>query len=210
MTYVETGDYAAAEREYREAIRRTPYHPYLYYNLAVLLHRINRKTDAMVEYNLAVRAFEDQAATALDHSRRWTEDGNTAQARKAAERRATLLKNEAEAHNALGALFQAKGNAKRARTEYEAARQLDPDLLLASYNMGILEAKKNPDRAIELWRDTLAKDSTYAPSHMRIAEVYRKQRKFEEAAAEYREVLRLQPDSEAKARLAEVLGAGRK
>ena len=90
--------------------------------------------------------------------------------------------------------------------EYEAARQLNPDLLLATYNLGVLEAKKDPDAAIQLWRETLGKDSDFVPSRMMLADVYLKQRKFAESAAEYEAVLRLQPESDAKDRLPEVLG----
>ncbi len=207
LTYVERGDYAAAEREYREAIRRTPYQPYLYYNLGVLLHRINRKSEARTEYNLAIKVFEDQAKIALDHAGRFAEDGNTVEAQRSDQRRATLLKNEAEAYNALGAIAQAEGHASKARAAYEAATIHDPDLLLANYNLAILDARKAPDTAIGLWRKVLTKDKDYLPAHQRLAEALQRLGKFEESVAEYREVLRLQPDSsDAKSGLPEVLG----
>lgn len=206
LTLVEQGDYAAAEKEYREAIRRTPYHPYLYYNLGVLLHRINRKGDARTEYNLAIQTFEDQARIAQEHAARFSEDGDAEEVAMAEQRRATLLKNEAEAYNALGAIAQAEGHAGKARSAYEAAAMHDPELLPATYNMGILDVKKNPRNAIALWQKVLAKDKDYLPAHQRLAETWQRLGKFEESAAEYREVLRLQPDSsDAKARLPEVL-----
>src|SRR4051812_27343302 len=39
LTYIEMGNNSAAEAEYRAAIKKTPEHPYLYYNLGVLLQR---------------------------------------------------------------------------------------------------------------------------------------------------------------------------
>ena len=193
--------------EYREAICRTPYHPYLYYNLGVLLHRINRKPEARTEYNLAIEAFENQARIAAEHATRFSEDGNTAEAQLSEQRRATLLKNEAEPYNALGALAQAEGRSAKARAAYESAAAHNPDLLLAAYNLGILDAKKSPDKAIALWRKVLAKDKDYLPAHQRLAETWQRLGKFEESATEYREVLRLEPDSSvAKAHLPEVLG----
>ena len=207
LSYVERGDYATAEKEYREAIRRTPYQPYLYYNLGVLLQRINRKSDARTEYGLAIRTFEDQARIAMEHATRFSEDGDVAGAQTSEQRRATLLKNEAEAYNALGVLEQAEGRAKKARAAYEAAVKHNPDLLLPTYNLGILDAKKSPDTAIGLWQKVLAKDRDYLPAHQRLAETMQRLGKFQESADEYREVLRLQPDnSDARWRLPEVLG----
>jgi tetratricopeptide (TPR) repeat protein len=207
LTFVEKGDYAAAEAEYREAIRRTPYQPYLYYNLGVLLHRINRKADAKTEYNLAITVFEDQAKIALEHETRFSEDGDATEAQRSRDRRATLLKNEAEAYNALGALAQANGHASKARDAYNAAIMHNPDLPLPPYNLGILNEKKNPDTAIGLWQKVLAIDKDYLPAHQRLAETWHRLGKFEESAAEYREVLRLQPDNlDTKSRLPEVLG----
>lgn len=82
LTYAEQGAYGAAEREYREAIAVAPvgvrvrserdnpcFHgkevmvvtrPYLYYNLAILLHRLNRLPEAQRQLCLAAESFRAQ------------------------------------------------------------------------------------------------------------------------------------------------------
>ncbi len=148
--------------------------PYLYYNLGVLLHRINRRSEARTEYKLAITVFEDQAKIALAHAGLFSGDGDPVEALRSEHRRATLLrKNEAEAYNALGALAHAEGHAGKARAAYAAAMMHDPDLLVATYNLGILDARKVPDTAIGLWGKVLAKDKDYLLAHERLAEALR-------------------------------------
>ena len=195
LTFVEQGDYARAEKEYREAIRRTPYQPYLYYNLGVLLHRINRKADAKAEYKLAIQWFERQSDLALDHSGQFSEEGKTDEANEFNDRSKTLLRNEAEAWNALGAIAQAEGHENDARKDYVLAASHNDRLLLANYNLGVLEAKKHPDTAIGLWKKVLAEDPKNLPAHQQLAKIYLRQGKFAESAAEYREVRQLQPEN---------------
>ena len=51
LAYIERGDFGAAEREYRAAIATDPLQPYLYYNLGLLLHRMNRLNEAKGLYS---------------------------------------------------------------------------------------------------------------------------------------------------------------
>jgi Flp pilus assembly protein TadD len=62
---IENGDYAAAEREYCEAIALDSSVPYVYYNLALLLNRMNRRSEAEAAYGKA-RDVYDASAGARD------------------------------------------------------------------------------------------------------------------------------------------------
>ncbi len=136
LTYIEMGDNAAAEAEYRAAIRRAPDRPYLYYNLGILLERINRRKAAEQAFRDAILRFEQQAESYRTRAARL--NAELADAATAVQEAETVLRNEGEAYNALGALFQAEGKKKQARQNYEKALSLNDKLYAATYNLGNL------------------------------------------------------------------------
>jgi tetratricopeptide (TPR) repeat protein len=144
LTYIEMGDNAAAEAEYRAAITRTPEHPYLYYNLGVLLQRINRRGEAGKLFQEAIAKFEQQAAIyrqrAADLNREdsFGHPDAKPEAALAEQQARTGLRNEGEAYNALGALWQARGKIAKARTSYQRALALNAELSAARYNLAVL------------------------------------------------------------------------
>lgn len=201
LTHIESGDYQAAEREYREAILRAPYHPYLYYNLGLLLQRLNRNRDAESEYRRSLEKFNEQMVRYHGRALRWARVGKEEESQLAFLRERILRKNQAEVHNALGSLWQGRGKNDRAERHYLAAAKLNPNLLPARYNLGLLymhmaSKKKGSGKledAIRLWEETLEKDAGYVPSRLKLAEAYRVQERFADADEQYREVLRLRP-----------------
>jgi tetratricopeptide (TPR) repeat protein len=152
LTYIEMGNNAAAEAEYLKAIQRAPGHPYLYYNLGVLLQRINRRADAERYFKEAIAKFKAQAKTyrrradllnaedAVDHS------SAKAAADSALDEEAITLRNEGEAHNAMGAWWQAGGNSAKARSRatasYTEALRLNPQLHAARYNLAMMALRE--------------------------------------------------------------------
>jgi tetratricopeptide (TPR) repeat protein len=129
LTYLETGDYAAAQEKYREAIARAGDQQtgYLHYNLGLLDHQLGRRKEARIEYETALKLFKEQMA--LEGSR------------NDAERAAVFRNDAAEAYNALGALSVAEGKRKQAAEDYEQSLQLNPDLAAARNNLDLLEGR---------------------------------------------------------------------
>jgi tetratricopeptide (TPR) repeat protein len=148
LTYIEMGDNASAEAEYRAAIKRTPQHPYLYYNLGVLLQRINRHADAERSYLDAIAKFEEQAeayrvrAALLNAEETAEHPAAKAAASVALAEAATTLRNEGEAYNALGALWQAARKSAKAKNSYAKALDLNPQLSAARYNLAMLALRE--------------------------------------------------------------------
>jgi tetratricopeptide (TPR) repeat protein len=148
LTYIEMGDNVAAEAEYRAAIERTPEHPYLYYNLGVLLQRINRRAEAGKLFLGAIAKFEQQAATyrrraaGLNVEDAAGHPDAEAEAALAEQQARTALRNEGEAYNALGALWQAGGKIAKARNSYQRALAMNAKLSAARYNLGVLAARQ--------------------------------------------------------------------
>jgi tetratricopeptide (TPR) repeat protein len=134
LTYLEAGDYAAAQEKYREAIAKAGDQQtgYLHYNLGLLAHQLGQRKEAQREYETALRLFEEQMARE--------------EARNAPERAVVFKNDAAEAYNALGALWVAQGKRKQAAAAYEKSLKLNPDLAAARKNLELLEGRKQPKR----------------------------------------------------------------
>lgn len=213
LTHIEEGNSAAAESDYRAAIERTPYHPYLHYNLGLLLQRLNRKREAQAAYEDAVGRFREQIARHEKRAAEWEQAGHKAEAARALDQVRVLRLNEAEAHNALGSLRQARGDRRKAEQEYGASLSLNPKLAAASYNLGLLlmeMAGRNPKKpgyrkAVESWREAAQNDPDFYPAHVELARAYSGESEWPRAEAEFRRAMDLMPaSSAARAGLAEV------
>jgi tetratricopeptide (TPR) repeat protein len=126
LTDIETGDYPAAQRKYREAIEKAGEQQtgYLHYNLGLLAHQLGQKKEAEKEYETALKLFEDQMK--MEESRN-------------APERVTVFKNDAaQAYNALGALWASEGKRKQAADAYEQSLKLNPELEAARHNRDLL------------------------------------------------------------------------
>jgi len=140
LVYIEMGDNAAAEAVYRAAIQRTPRHPFLYYNLGILLQRVNRRSEAEASFLAAIQRFEEQAQDYRKRAASLTADNQQARAEAGLDLQEaeTAVRNEGEAYNALGALWQGEGKASKAKKGYESALQRNASLYAAQYNLGVL------------------------------------------------------------------------
>jgi len=77
-----------------------------------------------------------------------------------------------------------------------AAAQLDPGNPDAQFNLGVffLQNQHWPD-ATRCFAATLRLQPEFVPAHIHLAETLVKQGKFNEAAAQYRDALRMDPNS---------------
>ena len=164
LTLVEHGAYGEAENTYREAIAMTPLgeqfkddenacfagkrrlivaRPYLYYNLGVLLQRVNRLGEAQTAYCLAAASFRMRLA------RLGTNGGLDEKWREAARI------NLADVQNSEGVLFQMRGKRKQAEAQFKRALEGNPGLLAAKFNLGRLKEKKERETAKQLYREVV-------------------------------------------------------
>jgi hypothetical protein len=138
LAYVEHGNYNAAETEYREAIRLTPvaeavtadvdnpcFHghsimvgarPYLYYNLGVLLQRLNRLPEAKQQYCLADASFQMEQTQVGSVGPQGNADEQLTGLRAIA-----AAVNRVDVDNSLGVLFESLKKNKEARVQFQNA-----------------------------------------------------------------------------------------
>ena len=143
LALIEKGDYSAAEREYRDAIATQPLQPYLYYNLALLFHRTNRKSDARAMYQKALDIYRPAIAALDAHASEW-KDLSPRDASLAADRAKIYQLNQAEVQNALGIVLASESNISGARDMYGNALKLNEDLCIARDNWAQMEQSTVP------------------------------------------------------------------
>lgn len=210
LALTEKGEYSRAVAEYREAIRLKPHYPFLYCNLGLLLHRLNRLEEARRTYIRAIEEFEEQEAELqlrrdrLSALARGRGSWESLKAEEFTKRVASYRRNKAEALNALGAILERQGAYDLARQRYHAALKVNPDLFAARHNLGLLDFGRYHEtgrkdtaslsRAVEAWAENVGRNPKYLPSLLSLAAAQAERRDYEAAARFYREAHRLQPD----------------
>ena len=128
---------------------------------------------------------------------------------------AMRIKDTSDVHVSMGDLAYKQGNVETARSEYAKALQMDPESGAALRQTGIFKlhendiagANKDLSRALiinskdkeaglalqKIWQGQVAKNPTSANAHLGLARAYQLSEELPAAQAEYREVVKLDP-----------------
>ena len=94
--------------------------------------------------------------------------------------------NYPTAHHWYAYYLAAMGRLDEALAEIKRAQELDPQSLIINTDVGqLLHFSRRDDEAIEQLRRTIEMDRGFVMAHHRLAEVYERMGRFEEAAAEF-------------------------
>lgn len=191
LSHMYLGEFERAEKEYLSAIQLAPDYPYLHYNLARVLQLNGKLSESEEEFAIALQKFPLQAEQyrALATVRR--DEGQDEDADEF-DNRAKLIATQqtAEAYNALGALWQQRGQLDKAEAEFRRALTLT-DLAAARHNLAlVLTAQRQNAEAEQL----LEQNRNFLPSILLMAETFEGEKRFGEAEARYREALARRPD----------------
>jgi Tfp pilus assembly protein PilF len=212
LAYAESGDYAAAAKEYLDAIAIAPNQPYLYYNLGLLYERSNQTRLARRAYEGALQSLTRLSTVYNARSTEWARelprDGDLAKRRANAAAKATAV-----VQNALGSLTESERNPPAAAAHYEEAIRIDPSLCAARHNLALLKQKWPRKRwsgdsatPVELYRENLSRCPSFWPSLLQLAIIDLSGGDVPKAKSELQTVLSQVPDNrDARKRLAAVL-----
>lgn len=182
-------------------------------NLGNELFREGKLEEALKAYEEAQVHMPDDEDVFYNLGIVLTRLGRESEAVRSYQRALELLPDYAEAHNNLGNLLLRQGNINDALVHFNAAIAALPDYAVAHNNLGtaLRELGMIP-QATQAFLKASQLDTNYWQARFNLAGLYMVQELWHEAAAEYREVLRLEPEFiPARKRLSEALAkAGEK
>ena len=137
---------AEAMEAYRTAIRNGVGNGRLHSRLGDLLVRSGKKTEAIPEYEKAVQINPADLGTQANLATAYLETGRLADAERVYKAIIAIDETYAAAYNGLGVVAIQRQDGNAARGYFEKTVQLDPDLVEAQLNLGLLY-KMAGDRA---------------------------------------------------------------
>jgi tetratricopeptide (TPR) repeat protein len=160
------GRYDDAMRLYQSAVSKGVENGKLYSRLGDLHLRAGRKTEAIPFYEKAAQFNPSDVESQSNLATAYLENGRVADAERAYEFIATL-EDYAPAYNGLGLISIQRGNPAGARKYFEKAVQIDPDLVEAHMNLGLIyEMAGDRVRARASFQAFLAKASPAQYGHI--------------------------------------------
>lgn len=188
------GDYAAAEAGYRKAADLAPQNFDAQYYNGLMLHLMDRVTDAIGAYLRALAVRPDDFQANLNISAAYYQLGENAQALAFGERAVRLNPRSGPAHVNLAAILSDNGNHADAVVSYQQAAEymeLTPKLLL-----GYAESLKALDRYTEMrgTLEQLVRTTPSAPAHERLGYALFKLEQYDQALANFQAALNADPN----------------
>jgi predicted CXXCH cytochrome family protein len=140
------GDGAAAEKEFREAVRIQPGNAKVQANLASVLasrsalanQLANQVAEARYHFEQSIRLKPDYAEARLNYARMLALIQETAEAEKQVQAALAADAGMAGAHQLWGALLATRGDLEGAKRELQTAVRLQPDLWRAHFELGVV------------------------------------------------------------------------
>ena len=192
LTYItarRTQVYNSKETVWADAVEKGPWNTRAYFFWAQQIQLDGRPREALQVVRECVSANPNNALAHVNLGRMLVEQNQFDQAFEC-YKKAYELNNQLEVvHFNLGIVMMAKGDFEAAEPLFERTLELDSDNKLAHYNLGNLQSVRDPERAIEHFRQAIEDDLRYGQrSRRRLAETLASMGKHEEALKEFRNV----------------------
>jgi Tfp pilus assembly protein PilF len=188
-----TGDHRGAERLYRRGLELAPDNPELRNALGWTLFQEGRTADAAPEYERALTANPSYAKAHDNLALALVELGQLEEAARHFET-SLALEPKAEILSDLGFTMARLGRPEEALADYRKALQLDPNCASAHFNLAVAFTQAGQlEKAESHYREALRGKPT-AETHNGLGYVLAGQGKTEEAIAEFRQAIAVNPE----------------
>ena len=200
----QSGDWVQSEKYYQDALRLKPDWAMARYNLGVVLAQQARLAEAARQYEKSI-ALDSTYGPALENlGCVYLSQGFPAQAIERFQRAIALNAQQPSLWNNLGQAFYANrdraclsgpstSNVQRAIDAYMKALQLQPDLLIAQLNLGVLFHDQAQDnKAIACFQAVLEQNSEHLFAHHHCAQLYFRQGYIDKAIYHWQHLATLQ------------------
>ncbi len=134
-----SGDFAAAEVQWRAALAAKPNYAPALNGLGVALRGLGRDTEAVESFRAATASDPEYADAQFNLGEVLAQQGSIAEARDAFARAAALNPHDADAEANLGAAYAALGDMAQAKAHTARALQVDPQNKLALENFQAMQ-----------------------------------------------------------------------
>lgn len=191
------GQTAAAEKEFRLALKLNKYYPNALSGLGRVLAAQNRLTEAVEHYQKAIDLKPRFPEALVNLGEALERLGRKAEAKARFEEASRLEPGNREATIHLGQMLDSKGEVSAAIARYTEILRASPENAVAHYNLGrCLVLSGHSGEAQAQYGEALRLQPDYAEAHCELAIELAKSGKEGEALPHFREAVRLKPDSE--------------
>lgn len=207
LHYHRQGNFAQAERDYREILSAAPMHADALHLLGVLS---NQKHDHQAAIDLIVRAVQiipDQPIFRCNLGNAYRDSGLYEQAIACYQKALQTKPDFIETYINLGIAYQQLGDLDQAASAYQKAIQLKPDSAEAYYNLGNTFKEQGLfDEAIDCYQRSATLNPMLVESSYNQANIFEKQGHLDQAIACLKRCIHFRPDwAEAHSNLGNLL-----
>ena len=209
VRFHQSGEWAAAERLYREILEFDPGHADSLNLLGVMALQFRHFEAAASLIGQAIGRNPQEPSYHYNLGSALKAQGQAEAAAASFEQALVLRPDYAEALNNLGNLHREAGRLAEAAAHYEKALAIRPDMAELHNNLGgIHEQAGRLDEATACFRRALGAKTDFVAAHYNLGKVLQAQGALDEAAASYRQALSIQADhAEAAIGMGAVLAA---
>jgi tetratricopeptide (TPR) repeat protein len=234
------GDRPAAEKAFRDVLRRGGRRPFVYHNLGIVLQQDGRHAEALAEFEAALKLDPSFGPARLLAGASLLALGRPRSAVTQLERAVKAMPDEPAAHLQLAEAYERSGNAAGAADEYWWLAQRspsDPDyayrlgkayLALAQWSFGRIRAidpqsarlhqalgdqyldQGRPDLALQAYEDAARRNPALPAIHLSLARIHLDAGRLDDAAREVARELTIAPESAAARELKAAIDARRR
>jgi tetratricopeptide (TPR) repeat protein len=193
-TVARNEEYRSEVSIWQTVVDRWPISPGAHYNLGIFLANTGRTSEAIAQYEAALRLEPDYVEAHINLGNALGRAGRTSEA--IAQYEAALrLKPDAETHINLGNALGRAGRTSEAIAHFEEALRLKPAFAEAHNNLGnaLARAGRTQD-AIAQYETALRLKFDYAAAHYNLGNAFGSVGHTPEAIVQYEAALRLKPD----------------
>jgi tetratricopeptide (TPR) repeat protein len=198
---VDAGQPEAAEQEYRRAVRLDPESTDARVKLAEALRLQGKGLEAVAELRRALRVDAKSARAHSDLGFILRQIGRTPEALFHYEEARRLAPDSIDVHNGFAVLLASQGRLPEAAAEFREMIRIDPDYSVGYYNLATVLADMDLDaESAAALREVVRINPAHYNAHYNLGELLRLDGKFDDAAVQFREYLKLVPDTPANQR----------
>jgi len=195
--YLMQGRRDDALRELKTALKLNPNYTEAHIDLGNLYAAEGRMDDALGEYKAVLKLKPDHVEAHISLGNVYLMKGLKGEALRAYQTALKLSPDDFQAHNNLGNLYFMEDRLDDAVKEYRIALKLNPGAVRTRRNLMTVYRKQGRlgETAKEQQGISPKAESNPAEEHMDLGNTYYRKGRLEEAIKEYREFLKLNPDS---------------